>query len=288
MSASLKLWSLFPSSVCASAVLVAGLAFGCGSVDPAGNQSNAGGDGNAAGDGSGNTASGGTARGGTAHGDAGAGGGNSGTAGSGEPALEPLLPWAVGNSWTYDVTKNNVTTSKTTTIGDLEQIGGTGPNAALMAYHVTTAKGVGSMDHTESWQAPDAANPVRILRFREQSFSATTGKLQVEEHWDPSKLHIDGSAEHTAAAASWLEVYEETKLPVLMPPTTQTAKDRWTVIADDETLEVPAGIFENVIHLRKSGSSVKEYWYVRGVGKLKETGTQTEVLTAYAVAEATP
>jgi hypothetical protein len=36
-----------------------------------------------------------------------------------------------------------------------------------------------------------------------------------------------------------------------------------------------------VVHLQKVGNSTKEYWYARGVGKLKETGTQTEELTAY-------
>lgn len=283
MSVSIKLWSLFPSTVWTRAVLVAGLAFACGSVDPADNQPNAGGDGNAAGDG------GTTASGGTDPGKAGAGGSNTGTAGSGEPPLEPLLPWAVGNSWTYDVTKDGVTTIKTTTVGELEGIGGMGPYAEQMAYHVVTAKGADSMDRTESWQAPDADNPLRILRFREQSFGAMTGNLQLEEHWDPAKLHIDGSAEHTAAEASWLEDYDETKLEVGLQPTTHTVRDRWTVIAADETVEVPAGTFEDVIHFQKSGGgSAKEYWYVRGVGKLKETGSQTEVLTAYSVAEGAP
>jgi hypothetical protein len=278
MSASIKLWSLFPSTVWASAVLAAGLAFACGSVDPADNQPNAGGDG-----------SGNAATGGTDPGEAGAGGSSAGTAGSGEPPLEPLLPWAVGNSWTYEVTKDGVTTIKTTTVGELEEIGGTGPYAEQMAYHVTTAKGVDSMDRTESWQAPDADNPLRIVRFREQSFGAITGKLQLEEHWDPAKLHIDGSTEHTAAEASWLEDYDETKLEVGLQPTTHTVRDRWTVIAADETLEVPAGTFENVIHFQKSGgSSAKQYWYARGVGKLKETGSQTEVLTDYSVAEGEP
>ena len=42
---------------------------------------------------------------------------------------------------------------------------------------------------------------------------------------------------------------------------------------DDETVEVPAGTFEHAIHFQKAG---KNYWYLRGVGKLKETGSQTE------------
>ena len=66
-------------------------------------------------------------------------------------------------------------------------------------------------------------------------------------------------------------------------------RDRWTVIADDETLEVPAGTFEHVIHFQKSGGgSAKEYWYARGVGKLKETGSQLEELTAFELAEGAP
>ena len=73
-----------------------------------------------------------------------------------------------------------------------------------------------------------------------------------------------------------------------MPPSTHLARDRWTVLANDVTLTVPAGTFENVIHVRKVGSSSKEYWYARGVGKLKETGTQTEELVEYQVEEPAP
>jgi hypothetical protein len=61
------------------------------------------------------------------------------------------------------------------------------------------------------------------------------------------------------------------------------------VLADDESLEVPAGPFEHVIHFQKAGGgSTKEYWYVRGVGKLKETGSQTEELTEYSLEASEP
>jgi hypothetical protein len=268
----------FPSTVWASVTLAASLAFACGTVDPAENQPNAGGDKSMAGDGSGDTAGAGT--------DAGGSGGGSGGSG---PDLEPLLPWAVGNTWTYEVTKDGVTTLKTTTIGELEQVSGSGPNAELMAYHVTTAKGTDAKDHTESWQAPDQDNPLRILRYREQSFGAMTGLLQLEEHWDPAKLHVDGSADRTVAGANWLESYSETKLEVGITPTTHDVRERWTVISDDETVEVPAGSFDHAVHFQKAGGgSTKDYWYARGVGKLKETGSQTELLTEYELAEGTP
>ncbi len=264
--------------------MLAGAAFvtvallGCGDIDPGKN----GGTGAAAsaGEGSGGSLAG-EGSGGSAGSEALGGAGAAGV-------LAPLLPWAVGNSWTYQVTKDGVVTLKTTTIGEEETIGGKGPNKAATAFHVTTAKGADSSDHTESWQAPSADNPERIVRYREQSFSATTGFLQLEEHWDPEKLHVDGTREHTVKAASWLESYDETKLEVGLPATTHAVRERWTVIDDDETLEVPACTFEHVIHFQKAGGgSSKEYWYAREVGKLKETGSQTEELTEYSL-EAAP
>jgi hypothetical protein len=208
-------------------------------------------------------------------------------ASAGAPSTPPegaLLPWAVGNSWTYQVTKDGIITEKTTTIGDEEEVGGMGPNAGLLAFHIATAKGTGGADRTESWQAPSPDNPERIVRYRERSFGAVTGQLELEEHWQPEKLHIDGSADRSVNGASWLERYDETKLPVGLPETTHAVSERWTVVADDETLEVPAGPFEHVIHFQKAGSgATKEYWYLRGVGKLKETGTQTEELVDYSL-----
>jgi hypothetical protein len=210
-------------------------------------------------------------------------GGEGGAGGADNAPEGPLLPWAVGNKWTYKITKDGVVSLKTTTIGDLEPVGGDGPNAELMAYHVITAKGSDLNDHTESWQAPSEDEPERILRFREQAFDATSGKLELEEYWEPAKLHIDGTAEHTEQDATWLESYIETKLPVNLTPSSHEARERWTVLDSDATVEVPAGTFEHAIHLQKIGGSTKEYWYLRGVGKLKETGSQTEELTEYSL-----
>ena len=73
-----------------------------------------------------------------------------------------------------------------------------------------------------------------------------------------------------------------------MPPTTHDVSDSWSVVGDDETLQVPAGTFDHVIHFEKggAGSASKSYWYRRGVGKLKETGSQTEELTEYQLQDA--
>lgn len=212
-----------------------------------------------------------------------AGGDDGAAGGSGMLEGEPFLPLAEGNRWVYRVTQDSTVTEKATVVGPLEPVGGSGPHATDMAHRMTTTKGQGGTDETVSWQALVGA---RVVRFREQAFGATSGMLTLEEHWSPAKLRVDQSAEHTVAGATWLESISETKLPVGGQPVTSTVNDRWTVLADDVTLTVPAGTFENVLHLQKvGGSSNKQYWWARGVGKLKETGSQTEELVSYEVAE---
>lgn len=261
-----------------------GIALSCGTIDPAapGSEAGAAGESPVAGTHGGGTDAGGAETGGASVDGGRPAAGEGGGGGVPEPVeAEPLLPWKAGNSWTYRITKAGKVTVKTTVVGDEEIVGGMGPNKKLLANHVTTDKG--QNDHTESWQAPSPLNALRISRFREQAFAASTGALDNEVHYDPEKLHVDGTPEHTVKGASWLENYEETTLVVGMPPTSHAVEERWTVLDDNETLKVPAGTFEGVIHLRKQGNSVKDYWYVRGVGKLKETGTQTEELVEYSL-----
>lgn len=196
---------------------------------------------------------------------------------------KPLLPLTEGNRWVYTVTQDGAVTEKSTVVGPLEAVGGTGPHATEMAYRMTTSKGTDGSDETVSWQAWVGA---RAIRYREQAFGATSGMLTLEEHWNPPKLRVDQAPENSVAGASWLEITSETKLPVGGSPTTSMVNDRWTVLADDVTLTVPAGTFENVLHVQKvGGSSNKQYWWAKGVGKLKETGSQTEELVSYEVAE---
>jgi hypothetical protein len=194
----------------------------------------------------------------------------------------PLLPWAVGNNWTYRVTGSGAVTQKITTIQAEEVVGGSGPHADDMAFKVETSKMDGT-DKALSWQLDVNG---KVERYREQSFSASSGALTLDEYWDPYKLHIDGTAEHTAANATWLEVYNETKVPVTGSSTTSEEHDRWAVDQADASVTVPAGTFDHAIVITKAGGSdLKTYWYVRGVGKIKETGGQTEELVSYTVAQ---
>jgi hypothetical protein len=207
---------------------------------------------------------------------------NEATGGSGDDPGEvrqttgSLLPWKVGNTWTYQVTGDGEQTTKVVTLEAEEPVGGAGPNAGKIAIRQVSAKG--ASDKTISWHAIEGE---RLVRYREQSFSARTGALEIEEHWSPGKLHIDYSAAHVAAGASWFEEYQETKVEAGATPETSSERERWMVDAVDELVEVPAGKFRALVLQKAGGDSLKTYWFVPGVGKVKETGGQTEVLVRY-------
>lgn len=195
-----------------------------------------------------------------------------------EETASALLPWNVGNRWVYRITADNVVSTKTTTIEAEELVGGTGPNKDKLALRVLTTKG--ASDKTISFQAFVDG---KVVRYREQAFHAKSGELEQEEFWAPHKLHIDGSKEHTRDGANWFESYDETKLPVGGEPITSAQRDRWAVISTKERVTVPAGTFDAVVFRKIGASSVKQYWYVPGVGKVKETGGQLEELTSFEV-----
>jgi hypothetical protein len=213
-------------------------------------------------------------------GDAGnAGGGDAGTSANDAGSWFPL---ATGNAWTFRTENAGVVSDKTQTIGDFEQVGGTGPNSTQMAFHVLTEKDDGG-DKTESWQVEMDG---KVIRYRERAYSASSGELELEEHWDPYKLRVDGTAEHVMAGANWVEQYSETKLAVGMAPATAASSDSWRVIAESESVTVPAGTFEALLVEKTGGSSTKRYWFVRGIGKVKEEGgAQLEELVSYDLAE---
>jgi hypothetical protein len=190
-----------------------------------------------------------------------------------------LLPFQAGNSWTYRVSDDGVVTTKVTTIGPaLEPVGGIGPHKDDLAFKVETRKGTDGMDETISWQAQ---LDDKVVRYREQSFSAKTGDLELEEHWDPYKLHVDESSAHRITGAAWVEAYVETKLPVGEPASSAEQRDPWTVDIALQSVTVPAGTFDAVVLQKAGGSNLKTYWYVPGIGKVKETGGQTEELVSF-------
>ena len=206
-----------------------------------------------------------------------------GSAGAPNPsAMAPgegsLFPLETGNTWSFRTTKGSEIGMKTQSVGALERVGGTGPKAATMAYKMSTTKDDG-LDKTESWQAEVDG---RIVRYRERAYSATNGALELEEHWDPYKLRIDGT--QLTVGTTYTEQYRETKLVDGAAPATAMSMDTWRVVSVNEMVTVPAGTFSTVVIEKVGGTSTKRYWFARGVGKVKEqSGSQMEELTSYMV-----
>lgn len=190
------------------------------------------------------------------------------------PASTRYLPLAVGASWNYRVTPMVGTPeTKASTVEAKEDVGGA--KAGITAYRVRTAKLDGA---TVSWQEDRCTS---ITRHREQTFDLA-GVKNVDTIYTPDKIRIDETPAHTAMGASWQVSFTEVTTDAANMTTTVAKTETWTVEAVAESVTVPAGTF-TALRLRKttSGAADKMYWFVQGVGKVKETGDQTEELVSY-------
>jgi hypothetical protein len=189
-----------------------------------------------------------------------------------------LLPLVPGNRWTYRVTDDDEVTQKTVRVGASRTVGGDGPNAGATAFEVTSDKdGASAVSLVADLDG-------KIVRYTEDELSGK-GKLERSYVWAPHRLYIDGTAEHVVAGASWLEEPEETSTKADEAAELSTLRERWQVIASQEKVTVPAGTFDALVVQKAGGVKLKTYWYVPGLGKVKETGGQTEELVDYDVKE---
>src|SRR4051812_30090518 len=101
---------------------------------------------------------------GTANGGAG-GSGNGGS--GGQIAMGDYFPFKLGNRWEYQVTDlQGFSHHKINTVVRMELVGGTGPNAGVMAYRTETLQqDPVSPDATISWQAIEGK---KLVRYREE------------------------------------------------------------------------------------------------------------------------
>ena len=217
------------------------------------------------------------------------------------------LPLKVGNRWTYQVTDVDGTISvKVQGVTAEQAVGGDGDSKDMMAFKLVTGTKFNDPNGDVSFQALVGD---RVVRFRELSINGSTGAVKKEEYFGtPWKLRVDATAAHTAVGATWPESYPD--FVVDKPKATATSDggatvvdardlrrrrpgdhhiqvtDVWSVTAVDEPVTVPAGTFKALVlhRLADSGRGPdKSFWFVRGVGKVKETGVdeQTEELLSY-------
>lgn len=197
------------------------------------------------------------------------------------PTVGRYFPLETGNSWSYAVTDVGTgdKETKTQTVGPLEDVGGA--KAGTMAYRLTTTK-VGGM--VTSWQE-DTGD--MVIRHREID---AAGAQMTDEIYEPNKVRVDETPPHITAGATWDVTYQEAVTNSQTQMTTTIAKtERWNVVSANEIVTVDAGSFCALKVRRTSMSdagskSDKTYWFTRGVGKVKEEGTdQIELLTTYTV-----
>ena len=184
------------------------------------------------------------------------------------------LPLAVGATWTFRVTPAiGPVETKSSTVEALEDVGDR--KAGITAFRVRTGKIDGN---TVSWQEDRCTS---ITRHREQSLSLSD-TLITDQFYTPDTIRVDETAAHVAMGATWMVRYDEVEVDSTGAMTTRAKDETWSVLATAESVTVPAGTF-TALKLNKttSGAADKTYWFVKGVGKVKETGDQTEELMSY-------
>ena len=194
------------------------------------------------------------------------------------PVTTPsLFPLAVGHRWTYRVTESDgttntkvqsVTKTATTSVGDGFQLKTARNNDEIYSVQVMSADG-------------------KLLRLNEESYE--NGTLKERLVFNPSSLRVDTAL--TSVGTTYESTHEERSLSLINDTVLSAISktQRFFVEASDEAVTVPAGTYRAVRVRRETvGSVQKTFWYVFGVGKVKETGGQTEELEKVELVETVP
>src|SRR6266545_7144537 len=219
------------------------------------------------------------------------GGGNPGSGSSYEPM-------SLGASWTYnpsEVGDGGVGTVSGTKVVTVEASEPVPTRAGITAWRIHT--NVPGAEDQLTWQSETAT---AIVRYRDEIYvpgaprmcmlPTATGCIE-SDTYGPSKLRIDTTAAHLATGATYDESYTETAStpgtsPTMPDVSTSSKPFAWKVISGAESITVPAGTY-TAVHLQKangnSGAIDKDYWFVLGVGKVKETSSagRVELLSSF-------
>lgn len=185
-------------------------------------------------------------------------------------------PWKVGTVWTYLLTdpSNGNTEVNDTTVEAWEGVAHGHPTTC--AFRVTGEKLFGN---TISWNSYEGDIGVR---YAQEDYDSANN-LVSEQHQDPYRLKIDETPTHMTMGATYSEDFDETTNDPAGSVTRAKTED-WEVISTSESVTVPAGTYD-ALHLRRvnpTNGKQKDFWFVQGVGKVKEVGgEQNQDLMAY-------
>lgn len=184
-----------------------------------------------------------------------------------------LLPFEAGLTWSYQVT--NVQTGQRKTKAQ-SLAAGTDPTFGAVIVQ-TTGKLAGS---TRSLLRLEGD---RVVRLKQEDIT-DTGAVDRTTTYDPSQLRLDETPARLVTGATWDEAYVENSTDALGVMTTVPNTDSWLVVNAAAPCESPLGTF-SCVQLRRTrtagGVAVKEFFFARGIGKIRETGdSQVEVLVS--------
>lgn len=186
-----------------------------------------------------------------------------------ETENEDFIPLAVGNRWTYNVTNSGIPSIKIQTVRSATTTA-EGQAAFELFSEREDGKGTLSIQWVKDGQ---------MWRALEETYRE--GVLNNRYVFEPNMLRLDST--QVTAGATYEDQHEKRRIDDTGAVLEIEEKDhRFVVEAGNEFVEVDAGTFSCIRVTRsRVGGTSKTYWYAPGVGKIKETGGQTEELAEY-------
>lgn len=183
------------------------------------------------------------------------------------------LPYAVGYTWTYQVTDlgDGSRTQKSQTITSMMTDATFGD---VLVQETTKATGrTINLTKVES---------ETVTRYRQEDYDET-GAFERATEYDPKKLRLDMTAANTTVGAKWDETYTAIEKDMSGAETGRVSRvDNWEVMGVDVDCTSPFGSFK-CLHIRRvrtmGGVADKEFYFAKGIGKVREVGGQLEELT---------
>lgn len=192
----------------------------------------------------------------------------------GKSASNRYLPTTVGDVWRYDVTDPTGVDPQTIKRQEItEEFVPDGETEPVFVQETTKNTG-----RTVNWMRVVGESTVRV---QQQDYDVN-GVLERTTRYEPYRLRLDESAERLAQGATWDETYTEIVYdPNGVELQRIDAIDQWTIMAVDMPCATPWGEL-SCIHVHREqiqgGIAIKDYFFARGYGKIREEGGQIETL----------
>jgi hypothetical protein len=196
--------------------------------------------------------------------------GGGGATGTPQVTSGPYEPLAVGVSWTYHVNDQGVKYDKTSAVIGTEDAGGL--HAGITVFHLVDTF---PSDKQNTWYQVDGT----VVKRLHDNDLDSAGNVKTDDWYDPFRLRVDETPEHLVAGATWSLTYTDAHTSATKPASMTSKTDAWRVDGVDEPITVPLGTFLS-LHVTRTDSSdgsTKSFWFVRGVGKVREQTSNSHI-----------